>query len=29
VHAGRIDSLRAYNDVREIVASHAARDADD
>ena len=25
VHEGRIDSLRAYNDVREIVASHAAR----
>jgi hypothetical protein len=29
VHGGRIDSLRAYNDVREIVALHAARDAAD
>ncbi len=26
VHGGRIDSLRAYNDVREIVELHAARD---
>jgi len=24
VHGGRIDSLRAYNDVREIVALHRA-----
>ena len=24
VHHGRIDSLRAYNDVRELVALHTA-----
>jgi uncharacterized protein len=27
VHAGRIDSLRSYNDVHELVALHAARAA--
>ena len=26
VHGGRIDSLRAYNDVRELVSLHAAGD---
>jgi ketosteroid isomerase-like protein len=29
VHGGRIDSLRAYSDVRVIVALHAARDGGD
>ncbi len=27
VHAGKVDSLRAYNDVREIVKLHEVRDA--